>query len=119
MDEFFEPDAQDPDRRREPDVFSYRLGHVEAKAERNEQELLKLERLVHDFIAAMPANFVPRQEFDKALGTITELASDFRNFMTTVNTSNAIRERMTWNWRNWIPTVVLAVVAIVALFVHH
>lgn len=117
-EDFFEPDVGE-ERRREPDVFSYRLGRVEAKAERNESELLKLERLVHEFIAAMPSNFVPRQEFDKALGQITELASDFRTFMTTVNTSNAIRERLTWNWRNWIPTVVIAAVAIVALFVHH
>jgi len=55
---------QDSDRRRSPDVMSYRLGAVERLSETNEKNLAALELMIREFVAGMPANYVQRREYD-------------------------------------------------------
>lgn len=48
----------------QPDVIAYRLGQVEQETHTNSQDIAALTATVHEFIAAMPANYVPRREHD-------------------------------------------------------
>lgn len=64
MPEKLMSEDQDRDRRRTPDVMSYRLGAVEKLSETNEKNLAALELMIREFVAGMPANYVQRREYD-------------------------------------------------------
>ena len=121
-DRILEPDQYDPERRRVPDVFSYRLGQVEEKARRSEVELIKLERLVNEFIAAMPSKFVMRDEFK----VLTEQLAHIETHMATANAATAIREHnaserqtVRLQWPAWILGGLLFLATVASLFIHH
>ena len=123
-DRILNPDEYDPERRRVPDVFSYRLGKVEQQAERNESDLVKLERLVNEFIAGMPSKFVMREEFKQLADQMSSLATHLETYVATANASNAIRERnarerLSWHqqWPVYVLMSLTVVVAVIGYFV--
>lgn len=134
----------DPERRREVDDFSWRLGRVETQSDRNGEDLRKLERLVGEFIAAMPAQYVQRHDFEKLIQEMQKLTVNLETFIATANASNAMREkaeldRERWqhereesdlelrrerhslrlSWPQWMFAAVLIALTVAGWFVHH
>ena len=123
-DDNFDPQPQD-DRRRVPDVFSYRLGAVEQLSTRNAEELNKLERIVNELVSGMPSRFATRREFDKLVDRLGELSTHLETFVATANASNAIREHnqdqnrtIRLQWPVWALMVADTIIAALALL-HH
>jgi L-lysine 2,3-aminomutase len=118
-------EAPREDRRRVPDVFSYRLGAVEQLSQRNGEELSKLERIVHELVASMPARFPSRIEHDKLAESLASLTTHLETYVATANASNAIRESnrvekqtIRLQWPAWVLLGITTVCTVLALVLH-
>jgi type VI protein secretion system component VasF len=117
---------QPEDRRRVPDVFSFRLGAVEELAKRTEQDHDTLAATVNAFIAGLPGAYPSRREHDRLADALAALSSDVQTFVATVNASNAIRERnagenrtLRLQWPVWVLMGANTVLVLLALLLHH